>query len=163
MIARGKTMSPRRARSIIRQQPPQPGRAAPKPPWRCARGTFGHRDRALAARSLYDLRQAHLAAEAARSGRTPNPARAAAAPSSTARSGNSRKFAASLRPIRLASCSRSAKRFSELEDFPEARAFWWPRFERIAHWFANWEIERRGDVATIDAEIMGKHEIKLGK
>jgi ATP-dependent helicase/nuclease subunit B len=55
------------------------------------------------------------------------------------------------------------KHFSEIEDYPEARAFWWPRFERIARWFANWEIERRGDIATIDAEIRGQHEIKLEK
>ena len=37
------------------------------------------------------------------------------------------------------------KHFAEIEDYPEARAFWWPRFERIARWFANWEIERRAD------------------
>jgi ATP-dependent helicase/nuclease subunit B len=55
------------------------------------------------------------------------------------------------------------KHFSEIEDYPEARAFWWPRFERIARWFANWEIERRAGVATIDAEIKGEHEIKLEK
>jgi ATP-dependent helicase/nuclease subunit B len=55
------------------------------------------------------------------------------------------------------------KHFSEIEDYPEARAFWWPRFERIARWFANWEIERRGGVAMIDAEIKGLHEIKLEK
>jgi ATP-dependent helicase/nuclease subunit B len=55
------------------------------------------------------------------------------------------------------------KHFSEIEDYPEARAFWWPRFERIAGWFANWEIERRGGIATIDAEITGEYEIKLEK
>ena len=32
-----------------------------------------------------------------------------------------------------------AKHFAALEDFPEARAFWWPRFLRIARWFAHWE------------------------
>ncbi|HEY2227589.1 MAG TPA: double-strand break repair protein AddB, partial [Xanthobacteraceae bacterium] len=32
-----------------------------------------------------------------------------------------------------------ARHFAPLEDFPEARAFWWPRFERIARWFADWE------------------------
>jgi ATP-dependent helicase/nuclease subunit B len=53
------------------------------------------------------------------------------------------------------------KHFTEIEDYPEARAFWWPRFERIARWFANWEIERRSTIATIDAEIRGQHEIKL--
>ena len=55
------------------------------------------------------------------------------------------------------------RHFSEIEDYPEARAFWWPRFERIARWFANWEIERRGGVAAIDAEITGEYEIKLEK
>ncbi len=53
------------------------------------------------------------------------------------------------------------KHFSEIEDYPEARAFWWPRFERIARWFANWEIERRGGIATLDAEIKGECEIAL--
>jgi ATP-dependent helicase/nuclease subunit B len=55
------------------------------------------------------------------------------------------------------------KHFSEIEDYPEARAFWWPRFERIARWFANWEIERRTGIARIDAEIPGEHDIKLEK
>src|SRR5262249_36627414 len=27
--------------------------------------------------------------------------------------------------------------FQATEDFPEARAFWWPRFQRIARWFAG--------------------------
>jgi ATP-dependent helicase/nuclease subunit B len=55
------------------------------------------------------------------------------------------------------------KHFSEIEGYPEARAFWWPRFERIAGWFANWEIERRAGIAAINAEITGEHEIKLEK
>ncbi|HEX4410361.1 MAG TPA: double-strand break repair protein AddB [Xanthobacteraceae bacterium] len=55
------------------------------------------------------------------------------------------------------------QQFAEIEDYPEARAFWWPRFQRIADWFANWEIERRTDTAKVDAEISGKHEIKLEK
>ena len=29
--------------------------------------------------------------------------------------------------------------FAVLEDFPEATAFWWPRFLRIARWFADFE------------------------
>jgi len=55
------------------------------------------------------------------------------------------------------------KHFAEIEDYPEARAFWWPRFERIARWFANWEIERRAAIAKIDAEITGTYEIPLEK
>ncbi|HEY1538261.1 MAG TPA: double-strand break repair protein AddB, partial [Solirubrobacteraceae bacterium] len=33
--------------------------------------------------------------------------------------------------------------FAPLDDFPEARALWWPRFARIARWLADWEYERR--------------------
>ena len=29
--------------------------------------------------------------------------------------------------------------FAPLMDYPEAEAFWWPRFERIARWFVDWE------------------------
>ena len=28
------------------------------------------------------------------------------------------------------------------KDYPEARAFWWPRFQRIARWFGGWETQR---------------------
>ena len=51
--------------------------------------------------------------------------------------------------------------FAALEDFPEARAFWWPRFLRIAHWFARWDAERRGAIASLAAEIRGETEIAL--
>ena len=51
--------------------------------------------------------------------------------------------------------------FAALEDFPEARAFWWPRFERIARWFAEWERKRRPSIAAIAAEIRGAIDIPL--
>ncbi len=51
--------------------------------------------------------------------------------------------------------------FAALEDFPEARAFWWPRFERIARWFADWERKRRPSIAAITAEIRGEIDIPL--
>ena len=51
--------------------------------------------------------------------------------------------------------------FAALEDFPEARAFWWPRFLRIAHWFARWEADRRGAIDSIAAEIRGETDITL--
>jgi ATP-dependent helicase/nuclease subunit B len=51
--------------------------------------------------------------------------------------------------------------FAALEDFPEARAFWWPRFLRIAHWFARWDAGRRGAIAALAAEIRGETEIAL--
>jgi ATP-dependent helicase/nuclease subunit B len=55
-----------------------------------------------------------------------------------------------------------AKHFAPLEEFPEARAFWWPRFERIARWFAAWETGRRPELAALHAEIRGEIEIPLG-
>ena len=39
--------------------------------------------------------------------------------------------------------------FAPLEDFPEARAFWWPRFQRIARWFADFETERRAQARQL--------------
>lgn len=38
---------------------------------------------------------------------------------------------------------------------PAVRAFWWPRFERIALWFAATERERRPDVAASATEVLG--------
>ena len=55
------------------------------------------------------------------------------------------------------------RHFAALEDYPEARAFWWPRFKRIAHWFAAWETQRRSAVTTLAAETSGKIEIPLGE
>jgi ATP-dependent helicase/nuclease subunit B len=52
--------------------------------------------------------------------------------------------------------------FAALNDYPEARAFWWPRFERIAHWFARWEIARRSGLAAVVAEIRAELDIPLG-
>jgi ATP-dependent helicase/nuclease subunit B len=53
-------------------------------------------------------------------------------------------------------------RFTAIEAFPEARAFWWPRFLRIARWFSAWEVDRRQSIATLHAEISGKHRFPLG-
>jgi len=54
-----------------------------------------------------------------------------------------------------------AKHFAPLMERPEARALWWPRFQRIARWFSEWETARRGDIAAIEAEIAGKILIPL--
>jgi ATP-dependent helicase/nuclease subunit B len=51
--------------------------------------------------------------------------------------------------------------FAALDDFPEARAFWWPRFLRIAHWFTRWDAERRGAIVALAAEIRCETEIAL--
>jgi ATP-dependent helicase/nuclease subunit B len=53
------------------------------------------------------------------------------------------------------------KHFAPLMERPEARALWWPRFQRIAAWFAEWETARRGDIAAISAEIRGEIGIPL--
>ena len=51
--------------------------------------------------------------------------------------------------------------FAPLMERPEARALWWPRFQRIARWFSEWEAARRGDIAAIEAEIRGEIPIHL--
>jgi ATP-dependent helicase/nuclease subunit B len=53
------------------------------------------------------------------------------------------------------------KYFAPLMERPEARALWWPRFQRIAAWFADWEIARRGNISAIEAEIRGEIAIPL--
>ncbi len=53
--------------------------------------------------------------------------------------------------------------FAPLGDFPEARAFWWPRFRRIARWFAQWDGARRADIARLYAEEDGQLEFPLGQ
>jgi ATP-dependent helicase/nuclease subunit B len=53
------------------------------------------------------------------------------------------------------------KFFAPLMERPEARALWWPRFLRIAGWFADWETGRRRHVASIEAEIRGEIPIHL--
>src|SRR6202041_2684121 len=53
------------------------------------------------------------------------------------------------------------KHFAPLMEKPEARALWWPRFQRIARWFAEWEAGRRRDIAAIAAEIRGEIKIPL--
>jgi ATP-dependent helicase/nuclease subunit B len=55
------------------------------------------------------------------------------------------------------------KHFATLADYPEARAFWWPRFLRIAAWFAGWDAGRRPLVAATYAEIAGEIELALGE
>jgi ATP-dependent helicase/nuclease subunit B len=51
--------------------------------------------------------------------------------------------------------------FADLEEFPEAQAFWWPRFQRIARWFGAWEAARRVTMTVIAAEMGGKIDIPL--
>jgi ATP-dependent helicase/nuclease subunit B len=52
--------------------------------------------------------------------------------------------------------------FAPLDDYPEAQAFWWPRYERIAAWFADFERQRRAKVAASHVEIQGELAIPAG-
>jgi ATP-dependent helicase/nuclease subunit B len=47
------------------------------------------------------------------------------------------------------------RKFGVHLDRPGIRAFWWPRFERIARWFVEQEAERRIHVATTFSEVRG--------
>ena len=73
-----------------------------------------------------------------------------------------REFAAKL-PDRPAEMLRQigAKYFAPLMERPEARALWWPRFQRIAAWFGEWESARRDNIESIDAELLGEITIPL--
>ena len=53
------------------------------------------------------------------------------------------------------------KYFAPLMERPEARALWWPRFQRIARWFGEWETVRRGAIEKITAETRGEISIRL--
>ena len=54
------------------------------------------------------------------------------------------------------------RHFAPLNDFPEARAFWWPRYLRIARWFAEWDLARRKDISALFAEIRGELTFPIG-
>ena len=56
-----------------------------------------------------------------------------------------------------------AKYFAELEDFPDVKAFWWPRFQRIAKWLTRtFEPARRSNIRSLYAERYAKLPIPLG-
>ena len=66
------------------------------------------------------------------------------------------------RPIRRRELiAMGKKHFAALEEFPEARAFWWPRFRRIAQWFGGWEAGRRANFTLVAAEVRGQIEFPL--
>ena len=74
------------------------------------------------------------------------------------------KFANSLPANPLAELRKLGEQhFAPLADYPEARAFWWPRFLRIAQWFVTWDGERRAAIKTLHAEIKGELKFPIGK
>jgi ATP-dependent helicase/nuclease subunit B len=46
--------------------------------------------------------------------------------------------------------------FGEALGRPGVRAFWWPRFERIAEWFINQERDFRAGLTQIHSEVSGR-------
>ena len=54
------------------------------------------------------------------------------------------------------------KAFAAIEDYPELRAIWWPRFVRAAQWFIGHEIERRKETTRVIAETSGKISFEAG-
>jgi len=50
--------------------------------------------------------------------------------------------------------------FSDVLSYPAVWAFWWPRFERVAAWFVEFEKERRAIYSPAALEIKGELEIK---
>jgi len=52
-------------------------------------------------------------------------------------------------------------RFAQLLDRPAERAFWWPRFERVARWFVKTQLERQEErVALALTEATGRLELR---
>src|SRR3546814_3873985 len=60
-------------------------------------------------------------------------------------------------PIWLLALGRAA--FAPALVRPAVRAFWWPRFERIARWFVQAERERRAGIVGTATETRGRLEI----
>jgi ATP-dependent helicase/nuclease subunit B len=74
----------------------------------------------------------------------------------------SKRYADRLPPDAAAELIRfGQEHFVPLADYPEAQAFWWPRFLRIARWFVGWDAERRAALTHTHAEITGSIDIPL--
>lgn len=69
-----------------------------------------------------------------------------------------RKFPDRLPPDALQHLLRCGEEaFRPLIDQPSVRAFWWPRFQRIARWFIEAEASRRaGGLRALGTELRGK-------
>ncbi|MFO1046804.1 MAG: double-strand break repair protein AddB [Geminicoccaceae bacterium] len=51
--------------------------------------------------------------------------------------------------------------FGKLAAQPQVAAMWWPRFLRVADWFAEVERRRRADAARVAAEVKGRTTLDL--
>lgn len=61
---------------------------------------------------------------------------------------------------RLCRIGRAA--FEPIWSYPDVRALWWPRFQRIARWFVDWERERRSGITQTFSERRGSLKWDLG-
>jgi ATP-dependent helicase/nuclease subunit B len=52
------------------------------------------------------------------------------------------------------------KSFGDVMLYPAVWAFWWPRFEKIAKWFVEFERKRRNTYKTLQVEIRGEFKIR---
>ena len=52
------------------------------------------------------------------------------------------------------------RHFSALDDFPEVRAFWWPRFRRIADWVVENGIVSMEGIAVRRTEVFRRGEVQ---
>ncbi len=55
------------------------------------------------------------------------------------------------------------KAFEQRMDNPSVRAFWWPRFERMAKWFVEYETGREEFSKTLKTEIPGRMNLDTEK
>jgi len=55
------------------------------------------------------------------------------------------------------------EKFSSFEGYPSLMAFWWPRFERVAKWFIEYEIEWRKLAIPLGGEVSGSLTIAANK
>lgn len=49
-------------------------------------------------------------------------------------------------------CAIGKEKFGALLEMPDVAAVWWPRFERIARWYLDWERRRRPGIAETQVE-----------
>jgi len=56
-------------------------------------------------------------------------------------------------------CEIGRRHFRKLAAQPQVAAMWWPRFARVAEWFAEIERKRRIEAARVAAEVTGEIEL----
>ncbi len=59
--------------------------------------------------------------------------------------------------VEAALLSEAQAVLAEYTGHPRVAAFWLPRFQRFANWFAETETERRAGVTSVAAEVSGRH------